>query len=228
MVLFIGWLWGVESPTFGTVLNIAGIVAGVAVASAGEIHFSWAGFLYQLGGIVFESLRVVMIQALFARGSDGGGDGNNDDDDNNSNSNSGSAGEVANYSNKPAPAFPSVVRNEQDDKGQPLTAKAAQEDKIQPARKPSPQTPPPVQLHKMDPLVGLYYYAPVCAVANLALAVLWEGRSFRWQHVVDAGPAVLALNALVAFLLNVSSVLLVSVLFFPPPLLSPAPSIYTH
>lgn len=119
------------------VLKIMVIVMGVLIASAGEIHFSWIGFFYQLGGLVFESIRVVMIQALMS------GDDN------------------------------SGRRN-------------------------------------MDPLVSLYYYAPVCAVVNSFVVWATEWPSFSWNHVVGAGPWMLVLNGLIAFLLNVSSVMLVS------------------
>jgi hypothetical protein len=104
----------------------------VLLASAGEIHFSWVGFLYQLGGLIFESVRVVMIQALMS-----------------------SSG------------------------------------------------------MNMDPLVSLYYYAPVCAAINLFVAWAAEWQSFQWADVATAGVWMLVLNAFVAFLLNVSSVFLV-------------------
>ncbi|CAJ2507747.1 Uu.00g089330.m01.CDS01 [Anthostomella pinea] len=132
VTLFIGWLWGVEHPTWSKVLYILLIVAGVVMASAGEVHFSWPGFVYQVGGIVFESLRVIMIQHLV---SDAG--------------------------------------------------------------------------LKMDPLVSLYYYAPVCAITNLVVSVACGWSSFEWTHAVEVGFWMLLLNAVVAFMLNVSSVLLI-------------------
>lgn len=61
----------------------------------------------------------------------------------------------------------------------------------------------------MDPLVSLYYFAPVCAVANFILSYLWGWSSFEWTHAAEVGFWMLLLNAAVAFLLNVSSVLLV-------------------
>ncbi|KAK8101577.1 triose-phosphate transporter [Apiospora kogelbergensis] len=134
--LVVAWLWGQEHLTMPIVLKIMVIVMGVLIASAGEIHFSWIGFFYQLGGLVFESIRVVMIQALMS------GDDN------------------------------SGRRN-------------------------------------MDPLVSLYYYAPVCAVVNSFVVWATEWPSFSWNHVVGAGPWMLVLNGLIAFLLNVSSVMLI-------------------
>lgn len=131
-VLFFSWVWGLVKPTQSMLINIFVIVCGVGLASVGEIQFSIIGFLFQVGGIVFEAVRLVMIQVMLS--SEG---------------------------------------------------------------------------LKMDPLVGLYYYAPVCAVMNLAVAIPTELPTFELQHLWDAGPFMLFLNALVAFMLNVASVCLV-------------------
>ena len=61
----------------------------------------------------------------------------------------------------------------------------------------------------MDPLVSLYYYAPVCAVMNAFVAVVTEMGTFQMGDVWRVGIFVLLANASVAFLLNISSVLLV-------------------
>lgn len=127
-------MWGQEHLTVPVVLKIMGIVFGVLLASAGEIHFSMTGFLLQLGGLIFESTRVVMIKALMSDAS-----------------------------------------------------------------------------MNMDPLVSLYYYAPVCALINLGVAWFTEGHSFQLESIATTGPWVLFLNALVAFMLNISSVLLVRI-----------------
>ena len=132
-VLLTSWAWGVEDPSLKRFLNILLIVAGVALASLGEIDFSLAGFLFQVGGIVFEAMRLVMIQVLLS------GD-----------------------------------------------------------------------TQKMDPLVSLYYYAPVCAVMNIIIAIGSEANSFNAADLATAGYGLLLLNAMVAFMLNVSSVFLVS------------------
>lgn len=115
-------------------VNVVVIVFGVAVASYGEVHIVWLGFLFQAGGIFAEALRLIMIQILL------GGDGKN----------------------------------------------------------------------AMDPLVSLYYYAPVCAVMNLLIALATEWTSFEMAFVWKAGVLILVANAAVAFLLNVASVMLVS------------------
>ncbi|KAG1716829.1 hypothetical protein ID866_351 [Astraeus odoratus] len=61
---------------------------------------------------------------------------------------------------------------------------------------------------KMDPLVSLHYYAPVCAVINVAVLPFTEGLA-PFYDLPRLGPFILVTNALVAFLLNVAAVFLV-------------------
>jgi hypothetical protein len=63
--------------------------------------------------------------------------------------------------------------------------------------------------YKMDPLVSLYYYAPVCAVMNVFVALFVEMPTFKMADLVQLGPWILIANASAAFLLNVASVFLV-------------------
>lgn len=131
-VLFVSWMWGVAHPSFENVVNILGIAFGVFLASAGEIDFSWVGFSFQIAGIVFEAMRLVMIQILLSG----------------------------------------------DDM-------------------------------KMDPLVSLYYYAPVCAAMNIVVGLFTEFPSFQMSDLWQTGIFMLVLNASVAFMLNVASVFLI-------------------
>lgn len=62
---------------------------------------------------------------------------------------------------------------------------------------------------KMDPLVSLYYYAPVCAVMNAVVSVFTELPTFHLDDIYRVGIITLIANAMVAFLLNVSLVFLV-------------------
>ncbi|KAH0848246.1 hypothetical protein AYO21_05372 [Fonsecaea monophora] len=62
---------------------------------------------------------------------------------------------------------------------------------------------------KMDPLVSLYYFAPVCAVMNGVTALFFEIPKMSMQNVYDVGIFMLVANAMVAFLLNVSVVFLI-------------------
>ncbi|KAL7915203.1 triose-phosphate transporter family domain-containing protein [Trichoderma velutinum] len=61
----------------------------------------------------------------------------------------------------------------------------------------------------MDPLVSLYYYAPVCAVMNFLIALVSEIPKFQWEDAARAGFGMLFLNASIAFVLNVASVFLI-------------------
>lgn len=105
------------------------------VASVGEIRISWLGVWFQLAGLVFEAMRLVMIQVLLS------GDG-----------------------------------------------------------------------ERMDPLVSLYYYAPICGAMNLAMVWFTELESFQVADFVRVGPLILIFNAMVAFFLNVAGVFLVCAL----------------
>ncbi|KAI1982508.1 hypothetical protein LOZ55_000290 [Ophidiomyces ophidiicola] len=62
---------------------------------------------------------------------------------------------------------------------------------------------------KMDPLVSLYYFAPVCAVMNFIVAIFVEFPDLTLAHFQKAGYITLLANAIVAFLLNVSVVFLI-------------------
>jgi drug/metabolite transporter (DMT)-like permease len=71
-----------------------------------------------------------------------------------------------------------------------------------------------VLLHglKMDPIVSLHYYAPVCAMINLLVIPFTEGFApFLAIMEGQISPFVLISNAMVAFLLNVAAVFLVGV-----------------
>lgn len=138
-MLLVSWLLGVAKPSLIVLLNVVVIVLGVMIASYDEVQFVWLGFMYQAGGILAESLRLVMIQILLS------GDGQK----------------------------------------------------------------------SMDPLVSLYYYAPVCAAMNFLVAFVTEYNSFEMAAVWNVGVFVLVLNATVAFMLNVASVMLVCIRFGP-------------
>lgn len=113
-------------------MNVALIVLGVVIASFGEIKFVFIGFMFQIGGIIFEATRLVMVQRLLSSAE-----------------------------------------------------------------------------YKMDPLVSLYYFAPVCAVMNGVTALFLEVPNLTMGHIYNVGVWTLLANAVVAFLLNVSVVFLI-------------------
>ncbi|GAB1733515.1 hypothetical protein NU195Hw_g9281t1 [Hortaea werneckii] len=65
-VLITSWVMRVSEPSLKTLGNVSLIVIGVVIASVGEIKFVMIGFLFQCGGIVFEAIRLVMVQRLLS------------------------------------------------------------------------------------------------------------------------------------------------------------------
>lgn len=63
---------------------------------------------------------------------------------------------------------------------------------------------------KMDPLVSLHYYAPVCALINSLFLPFTEGLA-PFYALKEIGIAIMFSNALVALLLNIAAVFLVGV-----------------
>lgn len=124
---------GVSKADMKTLANVSIIVLGVIIASIGEIKFVMIGFLFQVAGLVFEAVRLLMVQRLLSSDE-----------------------------------------------------------------------------FKMDPLVSLYYYAPACAIINGAVWLFYEMPRMSVDDVYRVGGFTLLLNALVAFMLNVSVVFLVS------------------
>ncbi|KAI4152934.1 MAG: hypothetical protein L6R39_001715 [Caloplaca ligustica] len=131
-VLLAGWAVGTEKPEMATLFKVSFIVIGVVIASFGEIQFVFIGFMFQLGGIVFEALRLVMVQKLLSSAE-----------------------------------------------------------------------------YKMDPLVSLYYFAPICAMMNFCVAAVIEIPHIKMDDVYHVGLLTLLVNACIAFALNVSVVFLI-------------------
>lgn len=137
-VLLTSWALRVEEVNFMKLFNVSFIVLGVVIASFGEIDFVLAGFLYQLAGLVFEAVRINLVQTLL-NGAE----------------------------------------------------------------------------YKMDPLVSLYYFAPVCAVMNTVVALFLEVPQVTMEEFNAVGIPIFLANALCAFMLNVAVVFLVSLLHRP-------------
>lgn len=62
---------------------------------------------------------------------------------------------------------------------------------------------------KMDPMVSLYYFAPVCACMNGVVALLMEVPLLSTAQIYDLGLFTLLANASIAFMLNLAVVFLV-------------------
>ncbi|QKX63020.1 uncharacterized protein TRUGW13939_10188 [Talaromyces rugulosus] len=131
-VLLATWGLGISPVNLKVLMNVSAIVVGVVIASFGEIRFVLIGFLFQIGGIIFEAIRLVMVQRLLSSAE-----------------------------------------------------------------------------FKMDPLVSLYYFAPVCAVMNGVTTLFIEAPKMSMTDIYNVGLITLLANAVVAFLLNVSVVFLI-------------------
>lgn len=68
---------------------------------------------------------------------------------------------------------------------------------------------------KMDPMVSVYYFAPVCAFMNFLVFLIFEAPEMTVAKIMDLGLFTLLANATVAFMLNLAVVFLVSQ--FPTP-----------
>ena len=123
---------GIHKADMKVLFNVSFIVGGVVIASIGEIRFVLIGVLFQIGGIVFEAVRLVMVERLLSSAE-----------------------------------------------------------------------------YKMDPLVSLYYFAPICAMMNFCVALVFEIPKIQMTEVYHVGLWTLLGNAMVAFALNVSVVFLV-------------------
>lgn len=131
-VLLTSWGLAVERPNLKTLRNVSFIVIGVMIASYGEILFVPTGVVYQVFGIAFEAVRLVMVERLLSSAE-----------------------------------------------------------------------------YKMDPLVSLYYFAPVCAFMNFLMFLIFESSTLAMSDLARVGLIMFFFNALVAFCLNVSVVFLI-------------------
>ncbi|CAI7574444.1 unnamed protein product [Penicillium bialowiezense] len=132
VTLLATWAFGIAPTNMKALGNVMIIVFGVVIASFGEIQFDGLGFIIQIAGIIFEALRLVMVQRLLSSAE-----------------------------------------------------------------------------FKMDPLVSLYYYAPACAVTNGIVTLFTDLPRITMGDIYGLGIGTLVANALVAFLLNASVVLLI-------------------
>lgn len=60
------WAFGISPPDMKKLANVSAIMVGVIIASYGEIKFVMIGFLIQMAGIVFEAIRLVMVQRILS------------------------------------------------------------------------------------------------------------------------------------------------------------------
>ncbi len=63
-VFSVGCVFGTERFKWPVFANMILVTIGVAIASYGELNFNLTGVLFQLGSIVSESVRLVLVQIL--------------------------------------------------------------------------------------------------------------------------------------------------------------------
>lgn len=56
----------IEQTNMKILANVCVIVFGVIIAAYGEIAFVFVGFMFQACGIIFESVRLLMVQKLLS------------------------------------------------------------------------------------------------------------------------------------------------------------------
>lgn len=203
--LIITWCAFFTEPSTSKLVNIVIIAIGVLLSSLGEVKFAWTGFIFQMAGTVAESARLVLIQwILTAHQEDtqqqpqrttSADEEIGLDSDSSSDRESGDGDSAANGDNWST--LPTHCRSygqtsrdgsdrDGDDEGNIVI---------------------------MSPLALLYYYAPVCALLNGLTAFIFEAPEFDWNDLNRVGVGMLALNGGLAFLLNLTSVLLVCISF---------------
>ncbi|CAK1360465.1 putative sugar phosphate/phosphate translocator [Cercospora beticola] len=60
------WAFGISPPDMKKLANVSAIMVGVVIASYGEIKFVMVGFIIQMAGIIFEAIRLVMVQRILS------------------------------------------------------------------------------------------------------------------------------------------------------------------
>ncbi|KAF8066843.1 TPT-domain-containing protein [Lyophyllum atratum] len=179
-ILLISWTFQLQDPNKKLGLIVVMISCGVALASHGERLFHLGGFLVQAGAVLVSNLFLFLQSRV---------------DDSYVLL---SLTSILHFLHLPSPSL-----------HLPFSAlRTSRRPQFEASRLVLIQ----ILLHnmKMDPLVSLHYYAPVCALINLCILPFTEGLApFRDLHLL--GPLVLLTNAGVAFLLNVAAVFLVGV-----------------
>ncbi len=272
-------LYRVTELTASKLLNIGVITASVALTVCSEIQFSWIGVAVQLAALVFDSMRLVLMQMLTSpspspssssSSSDSAADVSTTAEDANEDEELGlerervrvhegillerdGDEEACRISSRASPSIieskgPSVSSSASlgtsTDAAGTLTGEGGSSRSSSPSPSPSLKPKPKVEPGKMDPLLSLYYTAPICALMNGVLA--WraevvpflqgqgqgqnqdqgQGQSQAQGQdescagllriVLQTGLGLLLLNACVGFMLNIAVFTLVRII---PPLI---------
>ncbi|KAJ0427023.1 triose-phosphate transporter family-domain-containing protein [Aspergillus carlsbadensis] len=201
VTLLTSYLWSVTGLTAGKVVNILVIAVSVGVTVSGEIQFSWVGVALQGAALVCDANRLVLMEIITSSSSSSLADG----------------GEQRGR------------RRERDEEGGVEERKDVEhieaDSQSQSQSEPRSQANTMTNLGKMDPLVSLYYTAPICFAMNAILAWKAEVQPLLLSQlqersaspatttssalglggiILETGLSTLFANALVGFLLNVA------------------------
>ncbi|KAL4778056.1 triose-phosphate transporter family-domain-containing protein [Aspergillus varians] len=200
-------VYGVTELTSSKLLNIGVITASVALTVCSEIQFSWVGVAVQVAALVFDALRLVLMQVLTSSSSISSSSTVNSSEGERERDEEATLGLNPSTESESETSTTSTTANPEVSNGNGST------ENLNPA--------------KMDPLLSLYYTAPICALMNGVLA--WRAevlpflqREYQTQSqpqnqngdgsnnpsflgiILDTGLGVLLLNACVGFMLNVA------------------------
>jgi hypothetical protein len=200
ITLLISALYGVTELTAAKLVNVAVITASVGLTVVSEIQFSWVGVVVQLVSLVCDALRLVLMQVLTSSSSS---------------LSSSPTLETHNAETDEEPGklgIDTLHETIPKDEEQASTSKNTAREQNQSLR-----------LTNMDPLLSLYYTAPICAVMNGILAWRTEILPLLLDQIDPSSPSAseaapagllgiilstglgtLFLNAVVGFMLNVA------------------------
>ncbi|KAL2844767.1 triose-phosphate transporter family-domain-containing protein [Aspergillus pseudoustus] len=205
ITLLTSYIWSVTELTTGKVVNILVIAVSVGVTVSGEIQFSWLGVGLQVAALVCDANRLVLMELITS-------------------SSSGSSSKAVEETR---------LRGEEEEEGEEGEGKYKDHSHSESESKPHLQPENVRALGKMDPLVSLYYTAPICFAMNAILAWKAEVQPLLLSQlqerstttttttttttpsttatslglseiILQTGLSTLLANALVGFLLNVA------------------------
>ncbi|KAL4933084.1 uncharacterized protein BDV17DRAFT_287441 [Aspergillus undulatus] len=230
ITLLTSTLYGATELTAGKLVNVGVIAASVALTVVSEVRFSWVGVVVQLASLVCDACRLVLLEVLTGGGSsressseristgrkDGGGKDVLDEE----------GGSGVGDESPPSSSLhtsPNPDSDPEKDGACDFEHEPLHEDPTEDSDQNNKQT---LGLARMDPLLSLYYAAPICAFLNGILA--WRAEVYPLLHlqqatststststsaggsdslvevIMDTGLSILLLNALVGFMLNVA------------------------
>ncbi|KAL2813228.1 hypothetical protein BJX63DRAFT_432043 [Aspergillus granulosus] len=228
ITLLTSYAWSVTELTTAKVVNILVIAVSVGVTVTGEIQFSWVGVGLQVVALVCDANRLVLMEIIT------------------SSSSSSTSSSKTKWEAALAEGRGREEGDEEEGKEKALDHHVEDDSNSQTHSSESPSENAG-NLGKMDPLVSLYYTAPICFVMNAILAWKAEVQPLLLSQlqeratsspaatpstslglgeiILETGLTTLLANALVGFLLNVAVFTLVR---FPPRPTQPSLATYLN